>query len=87
MVSPTTFFMLITGVIRGFQAGFTNVYVLTGGGPAGATTTISYYIYNNAYRDYKLGYASAIAWFLFIFVAGVTIINWKYLGRRVHYWE
>jgi len=87
MVSPTTFFMLITGVIGGFQAGFTNVYVLTGGGPAGATTTISYYIYNNAYRDYKLGYASAIAWFLFIFVAGATIINWKYLGRRVHYWE
>lgn len=85
MISPTTFFMLITGVIRGFQAGFTNVYVLTGGGPAGATTTISFYIYNNAYRDYKLGYASAIAWFLFIFVAAVTIINWKYLSRKVHY--
>jgi multiple sugar transport system permease protein len=85
MVSPTTFFLLITGVIGGFQAGFMQVYMLTGGGPNGATTTLSFWIYQLAYREYRMGYACAVAWILFLFVAAFTAINWRYAGRRVHY--
>ena len=85
LISPTTFFISIMSVIAGFQAGFMQAYIMTGGGPAGATTTINYYIYNNAYQWFKMGYASSIAWFLFIIILGVTMINWRYGGRVVHY--
>ena len=85
MVSPTTFFMFITGCIGGFQAGFMNAYVLTGGGPNGTTTTVSFYIYQQAYVNFRMGYASAIAWVLFVFVAALTVVNWRVAGRRVHY--
>jgi ABC-type sugar transport system permease subunit len=85
MVSPTTFFLLITGVIGGFQAGFMQAYMLTHGGPNGATTTLSFWIYNLAYREYRMGYACAVAWILFLFVASFTILNWKFAGKKVHY--
>ena len=61
------------------------VKVMTDGGPAGATTTMSVYIYNNAFRYYKMGYAAAIAWFLFLVIFIVTLVNWKYGGKVVHY--
>ncbi|MCK4249140.1 MAG: sugar ABC transporter permease [Candidatus Omnitrophica bacterium] len=85
LISPTTFFISIMSVIGGFQAGFMQAYIMTGGGPAGATTTINYYIYNNAYQWFKMGYASSIAWVLFIIILGVTMINWRYGGRVVNY--
>ncbi len=85
MISPTTFFIAIMGVIIGFQGGFMAAYVMTGGGPAGSTTTIEYYIYNNAYRWFQMGYAASIAWVLFIVVFVITLINWRYGGRSVHY--
>jgi len=62
-----------------------SAYIMTGGGPAGATTTIDYYIYNNAYQWFKMGYASSVAWVLFVLVFGATILNWKYGGRKVKY--
>jgi len=85
MLSPTTFFIIIMGVIGGFQGGFQSAFVMTGGGPDGATMTISYYIYNNAYAWFNMGYAATIAWVLFIFVFLVTIFNWKFGGKVVHY--
>lgn len=84
LLSPVHFFMLIMGVIGGFQA-FGSMYVMTGGGPAGSTTTIAYYIYNNAFQWFKMGYASAIAWILFLMAFVVTIFQWKFVGKRVHY--
>jgi len=84
-LTPTTFFILIMSIIGGFQGGFTQAYMMTGGGPAGATTTINYYIYNNAYQWFKMGYASSIAWVLFILVFIFTLINWKYGGKKVQY--
>ena len=84
-ISPTTFFIFIMGIIGGFQAGFMQAYLMTGGGPAGATTTINYYIYNNAYQWFKMGYASSIAWILFILVFVVTLMNWRFGGRKVKY--
>lgn len=85
MLTPTTFFIFVMSVIGGFQGGFEAAYIMTGGGPAGATTTISFYIYNNAYQWFKMGYAASIAWFLFIVILVVTLFNWKYGGKVVHY--
>ncbi len=84
-LSPTTFFVFITSVIAGLQGGFMQAYVLTKGGPAGATTTIDYYIYKNAYEWGHMGDAAAAAWVLFILVFVVTLINWRMGGRLVHY--
>jgi len=85
MLSPTTFFIFIMSVIAGFQGGFDAAFVMTGGGPAGATTTVSYYIYQNAYEWFHMGYAASIAWVLFLSVFIVTLMNWKYGGKVVHY--
>jgi multiple sugar transport system permease protein len=74
---PTTFFISIMSIIGGFQGGFEQARVLTNGGPAGATTTLSYYIYTKAFRDLDLGYASAISWILFAIVFLATVLNVK----------
>ena len=85
LVSPTTFFILTMSLIGGFQGGFEQAMVMTGGGPAGATTTISYYIYNHAFLWNHMGYAAAIAWVLFAVVFVGTLLNWRVGGRIVHY--
>ncbi|NQU44276.1 sugar ABC transporter permease, partial [bacterium] len=75
MLAPTTFFIFVTSVIAGFQGGFDAAYVMTQGGPDGATTTVSYYIYNHAFQYFNMGKAAAIAVVLFIIVFGVTLMN------------
>ncbi len=84
-ISPTTFFIAIMSVIGGFQAGFDPAYIMTGGGPNGSTTTIIYYLFNNAFKWQHMGYAAAIAWVLFIIVFLFTIIQWRIFGKQVHY--
>lgn len=85
MVSPTTFFILVISCIGGFQAGFQQAYLMTQGGPDGSTTTLAYYIFNNAYIDFRMGYAAAISWILFLLVLVLTMLNWRFGGRVVHY--
>jgi multiple sugar transport system permease protein len=85
LVSPTTFYIFIMSIIGGFQAGFDMAYVMTGGGPAGSTTTIAFYIYDQAFRNFEFGYACAIAWILFVLVFGVTVLNYRIGGKVVHY--
>lgn len=84
-ISATTFFILIMSIIGGFQGGFMTAHVMTGGGPAGSTTTIEYYLYNIAFTRFLMGYASAIAWSLFVVILGLTLITWRMGGRVVHY--
>ncbi len=84
-ISPTTFFIAIMSIIGGFQAGFDPAYIMTGGGPNGSTTTIIYYLYNNAFQWYKMGYAASIAWVLFIVVFVFTLGQWRVFGKQVHY--
>jgi len=84
MLAPTNFFIIIMGIINGFQI-FGQLYVMTGGGPAGSTTTIVYYVYNNAFQWFKMGYASTISWFLFLIIFVVTILNWKYGAQKIDY--
>ena len=85
MLSPTTFFSFIMSLIGGFQGGFESAYVMTEGGPAGSTTTISYQIFNELYVRNRAGYASSIAWFLFAVVFVLTMVSWRYGGKVVHY--
>jgi len=84
MLSFVNFFIIIMSVIGGFQA-FGIQYVMTQGGPAGSTTTIVYYIYNNAFLWFKMGYASAIAWVLFGIIFALTIIQWNMRKRMGEY--
>jgi multiple sugar transport system permease protein len=84
LLGPTNFFIIIMGVIGGFQA-FGTQYVMTAGGPAGSTTTIVYYLYNHAYQWNNMGYATAIAVVLFAFVMIITIINWNLTEGKVEY--
>jgi len=85
MISPTTFFILIMSIIGGFQSGFMTANVMTGGGPAGSTTTIEYYLYQTAFEKFNMGYASAVAWVLFAVILVLTLATWKFGGRVVTY--
>lgn len=84
MVSPTTFFLLVIQMIGAFQL-FSEAYVMTAGGPAQATTTIVYYIYQNAFEFGRMGKASAIAWVLFAFIFAATLLQTRLQRRWVYY--
>jgi multiple sugar transport system permease protein len=81
MLRPTTFFVLVTMVIFMFQV-FTAVYVMTEGGPLHATDVIVYHIYRTAWEYLRMGYASAMAWVLFLIVFLITMVQFRYLGGR-----
>lgn len=85
-LSPHLLFALVTGLIAGFQF-FTPIFVLTNGqgGPAGSTTVSGLYLFQNAFQFFKVGYASAIAWVLFIIVGLATALVFRLVGRRVYY--
>lgn len=84
MLSPYIFFNLVMGTIGTLQI-FTQAYIMTAGGPADSTMFYVYYLFNNSFRYFKMGYASAMAWILFIFVAILTAIQIKLAPRWVHY--
>ncbi len=81
-LAPTNFFILVMTLIGGLQGGFEQAKVMTQGGPAGTTTTISYYIYRKAFEEFEIGYASAIAWTLFIVVFAATLTVWRFGNRE-----
>ena len=85
MISPTTFFILVMSIIGGFQGGFMTANVMTGGGPAGSTTTVEYYLYQTAFEKFNMGYASAIAWFIFAVILIFTLLTWRLGGKVVVY--
>lgn len=84
LLSPTTFFLMIISIIGTFQA-FNHIYIMTGGGPMGATRTLTMLIFQNFYDFTRVGYASALAFILFFIILGLTIIQFKIIGRRVQY--
>ncbi|HHW05884.1 MAG TPA: sugar ABC transporter permease [Methanothermobacter sp.] len=84
MISPVIFFQLIMGIIGSFQI-FTQAYIMTGGGPNNATLFYVLYLYRNAFQWFKMGYASALAWVLFIVILILTIIQFKLANRWVYY--
>ena len=79
MLRPTTIFIVMVSTIGAFQM-FGGVYILTGGGPAHATITIVYYVWQQAFSRYHMGYASSISLVLFIIILIVTLIQRRLLN-------
>lgn len=84
MLSPTVLFNLITTIIAAFQQ-LTLALVLTGGGPMRSTYFYAMYMYENAFKYSKMGYASANAWFMFLIVLALTMIVFKSSSMWVYY--
>ena len=84
MITPVIFFNLIMGVIGAFQY-FTQAYVMTLGGPEDSTHFYALYLFNRAWRYLDMGYASAMAWILFVIVMVFTILIFRTHKRWVHY--
>jgi multiple sugar transport system permease protein len=84
LLSPTMFFVLVISIIRSFQV-FDQALIMTRGGPANATMTIVYFVYNNAFVWFRMGYAAAACWLLFIVIFAVTAIQARLQKRWVHY--
>jgi len=84
LITPSLFFYFIITMIDAFQA-FESIYIMTRGGPVNSTTTMVYYIYRNAFRNFKMGYASAQAIVLFLVIMALTLIYWKLQERWVTY--
>jgi multiple sugar transport system permease protein len=84
LLTPSIFFAVVLTLISSFQV-FTQAYVLTGGGPGNATTTMVVYLYEQGFQFYKLGLASAVAWVLFVIILVITIFQFIGQKRWVHY--
>ena len=92
-ITPVIYFNLIMGIIGSFQY-FTQVFVMTGGGasgrvaggPQGSTLVYALYLYQNAFSNFAMGYASAMAWILFVIVAALVAVVVR-SGYWVHYGE
>ncbi|WP_276354965.1 carbohydrate ABC transporter permease [Cohnella caldifontis] len=84
LLSPTSFFLLVTGVIYSFRI-FDLIAVLTAGGPAGSTSVIVYYLYDSAFNNLKTGYASSMAVVLLILTLAITGLQWLAQKKWVNY--
>lgn len=84
IISPTIFFNVVMAVIGSFQY-FTEAYVLTKGGPLKSTLFYNLYLYQNAYKEYKMGYAAAMAWVMFLIILLLTLIVIKSSSLWVFY--
>jgi multiple sugar transport system permease protein len=84
MISPSLFFVTVVSVVGSFQ-NFTNVRVMTQGGPGKATLVYVFYLYQNAFTYFRMGYASALAWILFVVVAILTWLQFRASRTWVYY--
>ncbi len=84
LLSPTTLFVVILQFIASFRV-FVSVSVMTQGGPARSTEVITFYLYENAFRYLRFGYASAIAVVMFILMMVFTVLQFRISKNRVHY--
>jgi len=86
LLTPTTMFLTMMGVIGGFQV-FQSVYIMTGGGPLDATRVYLFYLWQTAFQNLEMGYASAMAMLLFLIVMALTLVQWVFYGRRLQTWQ
>lgn len=84
MLSPTMFFVLVITLINSFQV-FEQTYVMTKGGPANATMTLSFFIYQNVFQFFKMGYAAAMSYVLFAIIAVITFAQFRLQKRWVFF--
>ncbi len=81
LVKPTTILCLILQVIASFNV-FGQVYVMTGGGPAGSTRVLIQYIYETGFSYFRMGYSAAMSYILFAIIMAISVIQYAVLGRR-----
>ena len=86
LVSPSLFFNLVMQLINSFQS-FTGAFVITHGGPLNSTYLYVMKLYNEAFANYKMGYASALSWFLFLLIIVATGLLFKFSSNKVYYLE
>jgi multiple sugar transport system permease protein/multiple sugar transport system substrate-binding protein len=84
MLSPYILFNSIVGLIGTMQI-FTEAYIMTRGGPLDSTMFYAYYLFRQAFQFFRMGYASALAWFLFAAVLALTVVQLRLSKRWVHY--
>lgn len=84
LISPTLFLLVVIIIIGSLQV-FDSVFIMTGGGPAGATTIFMERIYRYAFRMYKMGMASAFSWVLFVLILLFTLVQFAVQRRWVNY--
>ncbi len=84
MMTPVLFFQLVVGIINALQI-FTQAFIMTSGGPNNATLFLVLYLYRNAFQYFRMGYASAIAWVLFLYILVLTIVVFRWSSAWVYY--
>lgn len=84
LLTPTTFFVVVTSTIASLQV-FDAIYVMTNGGPANSTRTVVFTVWEEAFRNYRIGNASAMTWVLFALILGFTLVQFRAQRRWVHY--
>ncbi len=84
MMTPILFFQLVTGLIAALQV-FTQAFIMTRGGPNNSTLFLLLYLYRNAFEYFRMGYASALAWVLFLYILVLTLILFRLSDLWVYY--
>jgi multiple sugar transport system permease protein len=84
LLSPISFFVIVLSVIQAFRS-FDMIFVMTGGGPGFATTVYMFSLWEEAFTFYKMGYAAAMGWLLFLIVSSITLAQWKISQKWVFY--
>ncbi len=82
LLKPTVLFVVVMSVILSFQV-FALVYVMTAGGPAGSTSVLVFYLYQQAFTYFRMGYASAIGYILFVIIFILTVLQFRLFGKPV----
>ena len=82
LVTPTIFYILVTNLIEVLQI-FAEPYIMTHGGPANATITLVYYLYQKGFMRFQMGYASALAWISFGLILAITTVQFRLSSRWV----
>lgn len=85
LLTPITFFVLVTSTIDNLQGAFDQVYLMTQGGPGYSTYTNSFYLYKQAFQYFHYGYAAAYGWVIFVVIAVATFLQFKFLAKRINY--
>jgi multiple sugar transport system permease protein len=84
LLTPDIFFVVVISLINNFQV-FDQVWVMTGGGPADATTVVMEQVVKNAFSFGRMGYAAAMSWVLFAFILAITLVQLRLQRRWVNY--
>jgi len=85
LLMPTTFFLIVTNLVYAFCDTFAVIHATTGGGPGTATTTLIFKIYRDGFEALDLGSSAAQSVVLMLLVGTLTIIQFRYIERNIHY--